>query len=213
MLSDQNQQSMSTMQEGEFSDLNPTASPTGADISSRSTSEELTSASAFVTAADRPEGQAPAVQEFLSPFFRNLGYRVSSSPQLVLLICITAVALCTLGLLSLHIETEPLKLWVPPAARAAKDKSMYDKEFGPFYRIEQLILSTKAGPDGKQPPVLTKENIELVRLTLPSELFARPSHVSKFVVVFCRLAVQERFHLSFATLATASPPRHSQRSS
>jgi hypothetical protein len=153
---------MSTLPEGEFSNPNPTASPTGDDISSRSTSEDLTSASVFVTVAGRSEGQVSAVQELISPFFCNLGYRVASSPQLVLLICITAVALCTLGLLSLHVETEPLRLWVPPSSRAAKDTAMYDKEFGPFYRIEQLILSTKAGPDGKQPPVLTKENIELV---------------------------------------------------
>jgi Niemann-Pick C1 protein len=108
----------------------------------------------------------PAIQEALTPFFRNLGLRVSSSPQLVLLMCITTVALCTLGLLSLNVETDPLQLWMPPASRAAQDKAMYDKTFGPFYRIEQLIISTKLGPDGKQPPVLTHDNIEMVSISL-----------------------------------------------
>jgi hypothetical protein len=32
-----------------------------------------------------------------------------------------------------------------------------------FYWIELLVLSTKAGPDGKKLVVLTKENIDLVR--------------------------------------------------
>lgn len=85
---------------------------------------------------------------------------------MVLLVTIVATAVCTLGLLYLKVQTEPLELWVPPHSRAARDKRAYDSEFGPFYRIEQLVLSTEVNAHGSQPPILTHDNIELVRLQL-----------------------------------------------
>ena len=62
-----------------------------------------------------------------------------------------------------RVDTEPLRLWVPPHSRAARDKRYYDSQFGPFYRIEQLILSTQEDASGSRPPILTHENIEMVR--------------------------------------------------
>jgi hypothetical protein len=66
-----------------------------------------------------------------------------------------------------RVETEPLKLWVAPHSRAARNKHLYDTEFGTFYRIEQLMLSTpEATGGGTQAPILTHDNIELVRLQI-----------------------------------------------
>ena len=45
---------------------------------------------------------------------------------------------------TLHrIETDPQALWVRPGSRAAQERASYDASFGPFYRIEQLLISTK----------------------------------------------------------------------
>ena len=45
-------------------------------------------------------------------------------------------------LLSIRVETDPQRLWVGPASRAAQEKAAYEASFGPFYRITQIILST-----------------------------------------------------------------------
>ena len=67
-------------------------------------------------------------------------------------------------------DTDPFTLWAPPHGRSARDKLAYDEAFGPFYRIEQLILSTV--PENNAPkPILAKENIEFVRLSSVSSCF------------------------------------------
>ena len=121
-------------------------------------------AAAFVArAAGETRPRLPPAQAALAPLFRALGYGVATAPQLVLLASIAAAALCTLGLVYVNVETEPLKLWVPPGSRAARDKAAYDAQFGPFYRIEQLVLSTRRNASGARPPILTHDNLELVR--------------------------------------------------
>lgn len=42
-----------------------------------------------------------------------------------------------------RIETDPQALWVRPGSRAAQERASYDTSFGPFYRIEQLLIRTK----------------------------------------------------------------------
>lgn len=113
----------------------------------------------WVSLGGRP---VPVVQAQLQRFFAFLGRRVSGSPGWTILLCIACVAFCMLGLIGMHVVTDPLHLWVPRASRAAKDKAAFDSEFGPFYRIEQIILSTKPDADGLRPPILSEEAIELV---------------------------------------------------
>lgn len=99
----------------------------------------------------------------MRPVFAWIGDVVASSPRLTILICICFTSLCTLGLLSIYVDTDPFTLWAPPHCRSARDKLSYDEAFGPFYRIEQLILST--APENDTPtPILAKESIEFVRL-------------------------------------------------
>ncbi len=52
--------------------------------------------------------------------------------------------------------------------KAARDKAAYESSFGPFYRVEQLILTTTpdapspfVAPDGR-PAVVTDANIRLL---------------------------------------------------
>jgi len=66
------------------------------------------------------------------------------------------------GLVGLRVETAPLRLWVEPGSAAATNKVAFDASFGPFYRIEQIVLSTPRAPHGKQAPILTREALELV---------------------------------------------------
>ena len=89
------------------------------------------------------------------------------SPLLVLLGALILIAICMSGLVNLRVETAPLRLWVEPDSMAARDKAAYDTAFGPFYRIEQIILSTPRVANGSQSPILTRDAIELVRIAIP----------------------------------------------
>jgi Niemann-Pick C1 protein len=53
------------------------------------------------------------------------------------------------------VETDPRQLWVGPSSEAARDQAAYERSFGPFYRITQLILSSPPGGG----PVLTQGNL------------------------------------------------------
>lgn len=106
--------------------------------------------------------QAYSLQLWLQQMFVVLGRSVTSSPGWTILTCVICTAGCMLGLIHLHIETDPLVLWVPPTSRAAQDKAAFDSAFGPFYRIEQIIISSKPGADGTRPPILSNEAIRLV---------------------------------------------------
>lgn len=115
---------------------------------------------------DDTQAQKMNLPMSMQPLFAGIGKVVASSPRLTILICICFTSLCTLGLMGLEVDTDPFLLWAPPQSRAALDKRAYDEAFGPFYRIEQLILST-VPEDGVPQPILEKQNIEFVS-SLPS---------------------------------------------
>lgn len=48
-----------------------------------------------------------------------------------------------LGITQLKITTDPVELWASPSSRSRVEKSYFDKTFGPFYRIEHIIITAK----------------------------------------------------------------------
>jgi hypothetical protein len=155
---------------------------TGASVTSYSLHDSISLRSQLSVASEEDEAiheamvpNLPPVQAFLAPRFHKMGRHIAAAPYVVLLLSIMVTAACMLGLMYLRVDTEPMKLWVSPHSRAAQDKSKYDADFGPFYRIEQLVLSTVVRDDGSQPSILTHENIELVRFGAFVELVSKPA--------------------------------------
>mgnify|MGYP006282575025 CR=1 FL=1 len=65
-----------------------------------------------------------------------------------------------------QVESDPLHLWVAPSSPAAQDKAAFEASFGPFSRIEQIILATPvhAGASGTRrvsSPIVSEAAIEL----------------------------------------------------
>ena len=50
--------------------------------------------------------------------------------------------LCAIGIKNVVVETDPVRLWVPPDSDVFNDKSDFDNMFEPFYRVEQLIITS-----------------------------------------------------------------------
>jgi Niemann-Pick C1 protein len=52
------------------------------------------------------------------------------------------------GVSMLNIVTDPVHLWSAPDSRARLEKNYFDQNFSPFYRTEQVIITTKPGITG-----------------------------------------------------------------
>lgn len=44
------------------------------------------------------------------------------------------------GIKYLNITTNPVELWASPHSRSRVEREFFDKNFEPFYRIEQVII-------------------------------------------------------------------------
>lgn len=58
------------------------------------------------------------------------------------------VAIFSAGLKSVELTTDPVELWSAPNSRARQEKDFHDRNFDPFFRTNQLIL-TAPGREGK----------------------------------------------------------------
>ncbi|GLI64747.1 hypothetical protein VaNZ11_008114, partial [Volvox africanus] len=88
-------------------------------------------------------GAAPLMERLLQGGYFALGLRVGRHPVRVVVGGTVLVALCCLGLLRFRVETDPQGLWVGPSSQAARERAAYEDSFGPFYRVEQMILATR----------------------------------------------------------------------
>lgn len=77
----------------------------------------------------------------LSNAFYNLGLVCSSSPWITLLLGLTVCGVLNAGWSRFKVEKDPVRLWVPHDSELAKQKELFDTQFGPFYRTEQIFLS------------------------------------------------------------------------
>jgi hypothetical protein len=96
------------------------------------------------------------------------GERVARNPAAYIMGGALLLALCLAGLARFRLQTDPQHLWVAPSSQAAQEKARYEASFGPFYRVEQLLLSTTPASAANftsasgLPAIVTPDNIELL---------------------------------------------------
>lgn len=93
---------------------------------------------AEVTCAEK---NSLAADAFLSSIFRNWGKLMATYPLTVLLLSAIVVAAFATGLMHIELTTDPVELWSAANSRARQEKDFHDKNFGPFFRTNQLILT------------------------------------------------------------------------
>jgi Niemann-Pick C1 protein len=91
--------------------------------------------------------------------FSRLGYISAKYPGITIGLSVLVVGLLSIGWIRFEIEKDPARLWVSPSSAAAKEKSFFDENFGPFYRAEQIFLVNDTNPEGPG-PVLSYETLE-----------------------------------------------------
>ncbi|XP_055709096.1 NPC intracellular cholesterol transporter 1 isoform X3 [Phlebotomus papatasi] len=80
-------------------------------------------------------------ENFLEMFFTKWGHFCASYPWLILFLGFCFVVAMGHGIKMLIITTDPVELWASPTSRSRVEREYYDKEFEPFYRIEQVIIN------------------------------------------------------------------------
>ncbi|RWS22853.1 hypothetical protein B4U80_06114, partial [Leptotrombidium deliense] len=82
-------------------------------------------------------------EAFLSRMFSNWGRFVAKHPTSIIIIGVYTVVVMSMGLTKFDVITNPVDLWSSPKSLAREQKSNFDNNFGPFYRIEQIIIKHK----------------------------------------------------------------------
>ncbi|KAG9010875.1 hypothetical protein FRB94_009577 [Tulasnella sp. JGI-2019a] len=95
-------------------------------------------------------------------FFYRLGLFCASYPFVTLALASTVIGLLNLGWTRFAVETDPVRLWVAPTSETKLQKEYFDEHFGPFYRTEQMFISSAAPAEtgSRTEPVLSWEHLK-----------------------------------------------------
>ena len=93
--------------------------------------------------------------------FYRLGLFAATYPWLNFAIVFALIGLLNLGWRNFEIETDPVRLWVAPDSESRIQKDFFDEHFGPFYRVEQVFVTSANGssPSEKE-PVLSWDHLQ-----------------------------------------------------
>ncbi|GBN14844.1 NPC intracellular cholesterol transporter 1 [Araneus ventricosus] len=98
------------------------------------------------------------LEKQLRTIFRSWGIFVSRKPITVMILSLFICSIASLGLvLNFRVTTNPIDLWVSPSSEARRDMEDYNKHFGPFYRIEQIIITPTVRESFYHPVVVNHE--------------------------------------------------------
>uniref|UniRef100_A0A5S6R403 SSD domain-containing protein n=1 Tax=Trichuris muris TaxID=70415 RepID=A0A5S6R403_TRIMR len=90
----------------------------------------------------------------LQDSFNRWGIVCTRHPILVFLFGFAVSIGCCCGMFYMEITTDPVQIWSAPGSRARLEKTFFDENFEPFYRIEQLIIvPTNQTPFEAQDPM------------------------------------------------------------
>lgn len=91
------------------------------------------------------------LNSFLRRNFYKLGLFTASSPWLTFTIAFFLIGLLNIGWKKFEVETDPVRLWVAPLSESKQQKEFFDEKFGPFYRTEQIFITSVAGNAETEP--------------------------------------------------------------
>lgn len=83
---------------------------------------------------------------FLQKFFERWGTTCANKPWLILFVGACVVVALGHGIKYLKVTTDPVELWASPNSRSRVEREYYDSHFEPFYRNEQIIITSKGLP-------------------------------------------------------------------
>lgn len=73
--------------------------------------------------------------------FEAHGRFVAKHWLLWIVVPLVLVALLAASIKDLQVETDPESLWVPPGSRPLREEAIFNREFAPFYRVQQVVVT------------------------------------------------------------------------
>ncbi|XP_021950793.1 NPC intracellular cholesterol transporter 1 isoform X2 [Folsomia candida] len=81
-------------------------------------------------------------EHLLRTLFTTIGTFSASHPTFIILPTLLLIAMATNGIRHLEITTNPVELWASPNSRSRIEKEYFDRNFEPFYRTAQIIITS-----------------------------------------------------------------------
>ncbi|KAI5954390.1 NCR1 [Candida jiufengensis] len=91
----------------------------------------------------------------IEDWFEKTGKFCSTYPGISVGTSLVVALLLSLGMFKLNLETNPINLWVSPTEPALINQKYFESEFGQWFRVEQVIVSTK-----NQEPIFSWKTIK-----------------------------------------------------
>ncbi|KAH0955249.1 hypothetical protein HN011_012453 [Eciton burchellii] len=85
--------------------------------------------------------------KFLQEFFCKWGTVCASRPWLILFLGFLLIVGLGHGIKYMNVTTDPVELWASPNSRSRVEREYFDKHFEPFYRNEQIIITSTGLPN------------------------------------------------------------------
>jgi len=111
-------------------------------LGAQSESRHLSRGASLLDPIDTVQPRHYHLNTVLRGAFYRLGLFAASSPWLTFSIMFIAMGLLNIGWNNFEIETDPVRLWVAPNSESRQQKEFFDQNFGPFYRTEQIFLTS-----------------------------------------------------------------------
>jgi len=120
-------------------------------------------------------------------WFSKLAFYCSTYPGAVLLITLSITIPLSCCIYFGELEKNPVNLWVSSGAKAFKEKEIFEDNFGPFYRTEQIYIVNEDGVlDSSTVNWWAKTELELRSITVDDialdDLCFKPTEESTCVV-------------------------------
>ncbi|ESK97466.1 vacuolar membrane protein [Moniliophthora roreri MCA 2997] len=101
------------------------------------------------------------LNNILRRFFYRLGLWTSTKPFLTFAVVFLIMGLLNIGWKKFEVETDPVRLWVAKTSESRQQKEFFDENFGPFYRPQQIFITSAPSPTtNEKPPVLSYEHLK-----------------------------------------------------
>ncbi|XP_032685045.1 NPC intracellular cholesterol transporter 1 isoform X2 [Odontomachus brunneus] len=85
--------------------------------------------------------------KLLQKFFCKWGTICASRPWAILFLGFLLIVGLGHGIKYMHVTTDPVELWASPNSRSRVEKEYFDQHFEPFYRNEQIIITSTGLPN------------------------------------------------------------------
>jgi len=132
----------------------------GDSVGSQSDSRHLGRGASLLDPIDTVQPRHYRLNNFLRKSFFRLGLFASEKPYLTFTLVFTAVGLLNIGWNNFEVEQDPVRLWVAPNSESKIQKEYFDEHFGPFYRPQQIFITSASSSPSEKEPVLSWDHLK-----------------------------------------------------